>query len=59
VQLAVAYAVLEFQGQGEGACLDSYTWDLANPSEPDATLSPASALVCVCYNLKDHKARPE
>ena len=57
-QLAVAYAVLEFQGQSAGACLDSHTWDLASPSEPDATLSPASALVCLCYNLKDPKVSP-
>ena len=59
LQLATAYSVLEFQGQAPGACLDSYTWDLQNPSEPDVTLSPLSALVCVCYNLKDNKARPD
>jgi hypothetical protein len=59
LQLAVAYAVLEFQGQAEGACIDSYTWDVANPGEPEGTLSPKSALVCVAYNLKDSKARAD
>ena len=59
MQLAVAYAVLEFQGQVEGACIDSYTWDVANPGEPEGTLSPKSALVCVAYNLKDSKVRAD
>ena len=47
--------MLEFQGQAPGACVDSYTWDLQNPSEPDTTLAPLSALVCINYNLKDSK----
>ena len=47
--------MLEFQGQAEGACIDSHIWDVANPGEPEGTLSPKSALVCVAYNLKDGK----
>lgn len=49
----MAYSVLQFQA--EGAPSDSYVWDLGNPAQPEAVLSPASPLVCLNFNLKDSK----
>jgi hypothetical protein len=56
-QVAVAYSVLEFQRQPEHASVDSFIWDVHNPSQPEATLSPSSQLVCINFNPKDHKVR--
>lgn len=56
MQVAVAFSVLEFQRQPADASTDSFIWDVSNPSQPEATLSPASPLVCINFNLKDHKA---
>lgn len=56
MQVAVAFSVLEFQRQPADASTDSFIWDVSNPSQPEATLSPASPLVCINFNLKDQKA---
>ncbi len=53
----MAYSMLEFQGQAESGPSDSYVWDLGNPAQPEATLSAASPLISLNFNLKDSKVR--
>ncbi|XP_069581767.1 dynein axonemal intermediate chain 2 [Brachyistius frenatus] len=52
-KLAAAYSCLEFQRSCGDVSLDSYIWDVENPNRPEATLKPASPLVCLDYNPKD------
>ncbi|EDO40075.1 predicted protein [Nematostella vectensis] len=51
-KLAVAYSVLEFQ-KSTDICMDSYIWDIDNPTKPDMVLKPVSPLICLEYNPKD------
>jgi dynein intermediate chain 2 len=53
-RVAVAYGIMEFQKHTEGTPTDSYIWNATNPSKPEATLSPLSALTVLNYNNKDH-----
>jgi len=52
-RIAVAYSPLEFQSPDSS--LESYVWDLANPSQPRETLKPSSHLCCLNWSPKnDH-----
>ena len=52
-KIAIAYSVLQFQQMPESMSMDSYIWDVENPSTPDQTITPSSPLVCLKYNPKD------
>eukprot|EP01025_Chloroclados_australasicus_P021583 TRINITY_DN22685_c0_g2_i2.p1 TRINITY_DN22685_c0_g2~~TRINITY_DN22685_c0_g2_i2.p1 ORF type:complete len:553 (-),score=78.42 TRINITY_DN22685_c0_g2_i2:347-2005(-) len=52
-KLAIAYSILEFQGQPSGMSLSSYIWDVNNPNTPDFELCPLSQLCCLKFNNKD------
>jgi len=52
-KVAIAYSILQFQQQPADMSLSSYVWDVSNPNYPDLELVPASALVCLEYNVKD------
>ena len=52
-KIAVAYSMLQFQKMPANMCMDSYIWDVENPSTPDFTLNPVSPIVCLKYNVKD------
>ncbi|XP_076332791.1 dynein axonemal intermediate chain 2-like isoform X2 [Tachypleus tridentatus] len=52
-KLAVAYAILEFQGAPGVTVNNSYIWDLDNPNQPFLTLKPSASLLCVEYCPKD------
>ncbi|CAF0850563.1 unnamed protein product [Adineta steineri] len=52
-KIAVSYCNLEFQSASNDAYIDSYIWDIENPTKPDFYLKPISPLVCVEFNPKD------
>jgi dynein intermediate chain 2 len=52
-KVAVAYAIMQFQGQPEGMNHSSYIWDVNNPTAPDQELRAPSQLCSLNYNPKD------
>ncbi|CAF0762156.1 unnamed protein product [Didymodactylos carnosus] len=52
-KIAVSYCNLEFQPSTGDSYIDSYIWDIENPTKPDLFLKPISPLVCVEFNPKD------
>ncbi len=53
-RLAVAYSILQFQGQPAGMPSTSHVWDVASLGAPEAALAAPSPLVTLAFNLKDH-----
>lgn len=49
-KVAVSYSSVQFQQMPDRMPLNSYIWDVNNPNEPDATISPRSPLCCLVYN---------
>ncbi|CAF3700183.1 unnamed protein product [Rotaria sp. Silwood1] len=52
-KIAVSYCNLEFQSATSDSFIDSYIWDIENPTKPDLYLKPISPLVCIEFNPKD------
>eukprot|EP00793_Prasinoderma_coloniale_P004648 PRCOL_00000409-RA len=52
-KVAVAYSIMQFQGQPEGMNTSSYIWDVSNPITPDQELKAPSQLCSINYNPKD------
>lgn len=55
-KVAVSYSILQFQQMPDKMPITSYIWDVNNPNQPDATISPQSPLCCLVYNPRspDH-----
>ncbi|CAF1270672.1 unnamed protein product [Rotaria magnacalcarata] len=52
-KLAVSYCNLEFQSATSDSFIDSYIWNIENPTKPELYLKPISPLVCIEFNPKD------
>ncbi|KAF0294467.1 Dynein intermediate chain 3, ciliary [Amphibalanus amphitrite] len=52
-RLAAAYTSLRFQSSARDLPVQSFVWDVENPSRPDYTLTPPDSLVSLEFNPKE------